>query len=265
MTNDKDTPVTVLDGMIAVRAAIESHNRPIHGVYVDSRKKAQRDRKTLAFLAFLKDAGVPVTLCPREEILAVAARYGITPAASFGGVIALVGERTFPAPDQLLSLPSPGALRYYVYLDGIEDPFNLAYAIRSFYALGACGLFLPERDLLSASPVLARSSAGAYEKCPIAFAPHDDADAVSLFCEAGLKLVCSALSARSVPLHEFAPASPFVLFIGGEKRGISPVFMEHADTVVHVPYARNERYSLPASSVCAMYASHLYPFAAGIR
>ena len=80
--------------------------------------------------------------------------------------------------------------------------------------------------------------------------------------KAGLDIVCSALSKDSVPVHSFAPQKPFVLFIGGEKRGISAEFMEKAAKVVHIPYAREGvRYSLPAASVCAIYAFKLYGYA----
>ena len=79
-----------------------------------------------------------------------------------------------------------------------------------------------------------------------------------LLRENGVDIVCSALAKDSEPLGTFSPVSPFVLFIGGEKRGISPCFMEAADKIVHIPYMReNVRYSLPTATVCAMFAERL--------
>ena len=80
--------------------------------------------------------------------------------------------------------------------------------------------------------------------------------------EAKIDIVCSALSHDSVEIYDFAPEKPFVLFIGGEKRGISKEFMENADKIVHIPYARTDvKYSLTAASVCSAYAIHLAKYA----
>ena len=109
--------------------------------------------------------------------------------------------------------------------------------------------------------MVARASAGACELCKIAVS-EDDSDTADVILQSGLDIVCSALASDSVPVHDFEPQKPFVLFVGGEKRGISPVFMDKAAKKVHIPYAREEvRYSLPAASVCAIYASELYSYA----
>ena len=116
---------------------------------------------------------------------------------------------------------------------------------------------LPKRDWTSAAGVLARASAGASERCDMAILP-EDGQTVEEIRSHGVKIVCSALAKNSQPLAAFSPRAPFVLFIGGEKRGISPYFMEAADAIVHIPYVRQEvRYSLPTATVCAMFAEKL--------
>ena len=253
--------MTLLEGIISVKAAVEGKNRTVEKVYVDLNKRKQRDRKIMGFLSFLKDNGVDFELLPREEIDGIVREHSGTFAGnSHGGVIAFVSERKTLSLEKLLANTSYGD--YFVFLDGIEDPYNLGYCIRTLYAMGAKGFILPERNTERVSSVISRSSAGAWELCDVAYV-SDDKMAAETIEKAGLDIVCSALSATSVPVHDFSPTKPFVLFVGGEKRGISGEFMERAVAVVHIPYARdNVRYSLPAASVCAVYASHLYGYAA---
>ena len=251
---------TLLEGIISVKAAVEGKNRKVEKVYIDLNKRKQRDRKILAFVSFLKEANVEFDFLPREEIDAmVKAVSGENAGNSHGGVIAFVSKRNFTKLSELLDSVEFG--NYFVFLDGIEDPYNLGYCIRTLYAMGAGGFILPSRDWEKVWSVVARSSAGACELCKIAISENDSETAEAIE-KAGLDIVCSALSKDSVPVHCFAPEKPFVLFIGGEKRGISEEFMEKATKVVHIPYAREHvRYSLPAASVCAIYASELYGYA----
>ncbi len=258
----KQKNVSLLEGAISVRAAITARSREILDVYVDARKKEKRDRKTLAFLAFLKENGITPTVKPRTEIEQIVQKYTAGFGGStHGGIVALVGERRYTPYEKLLADPKPGD--YFVYLDGVEDPFNLGYSVRTLYAMGATGFLLSKRSWESAAGALARSSAGATELAPIAFAPTEDKELVRFCGENGIDIVCSALSGASIPLDTFFPKKPFLLVIGGEKRGISPELMEAAKTVVHIPYTNSDvRYSLPTASVAALYAGALFPYAA---
>lgn len=252
---------TLLEGIISVKAAIEGKNRKIEKVYVDLNKRKQRDRKIMSFVLFLKENNVDFEFLPREQIDGILADVsGEKAGNSHGGVIALVSERQTMSLEDMLKSAHNGS--YFVCLDGIEDPYNLGYCIRTLYAMGASGFILPDRNWEKVSSVVARASAGASELCNIAKAKADDNDTAQIIKSFGVDIVCSALSKDSVPVHEFSPEKPFVLFVGGEKRGISAEFMENAAKTVHIPYARTDvRYSLPAASVCAIYASELYSYA----
>ncbi len=247
----------LLEGELSVRASLEGGYRTTALVLVDQNKKEKRDRKTIAFLAYLKKNGVPFALERREVIDRIVEEYaGAHAGHTHGGVAAFASERRYVSAAELLGDAKKGD--YFVCPDGVEDPFNFGYSVRALYAMGCKGFLLPERNWSSAAAVVARASAGASESVPMALLPRKDEEAVALFREAGIRIVCSALANRSIPLYDFTPDEPFVLFVGGEKRGISPLFMEKAHTVVHIPYARDGvRYSLPTASVCAMFAAHM--------
>lgn len=239
-----------LEGIISVSAAITSGKRDIYEVFIDKAKIEKRDRKAVHFLSELKKKSVLYTLCDRDYIDSLAE------GTSHGGVIASVGERTYSKLDVLLSTLSNG--EYLVFLDGVEDPFNFGYSVRNLFAFAKCkGFIIPERNWMSSANVVGKSSAGASELCEIAISCDDDS-AVKTIRDSKIKIVCSALSSISVSLFDFCPDYPFVLFIGGEKRGISKTFMENSDAVVHIPYSNNNaKYSLPTASCAAIFGSFL--------
>ena len=55
-----------------------------------------------------------------------------------------------------------------VVLDGVEDPHNLGAIIRSAQALGAHGVVIPRDRAVGVTPVVAKASAGAIERCRVA-------------------------------------------------------------------------------------------------
>ncbi len=63
---------------------------------------------------------------------------------------------------------TPPARRFFLALDGVEDPHNLGALLRSADGAGVDGVILPERRSAPLSAVVAKSSAGASEHVRIA-------------------------------------------------------------------------------------------------
>ncbi len=240
----------ILEGIVSVECAIRAKHRAAIKVFIDKAKHHKRDRKILHFISFLKEEKTEYTLCDREYI------DSICEGGTHGGVAAIVSERSYCDFKELINSLSEG--EYAVFLDGVEDPFNFGYSIRNLFAFGCRGFIIPERNWMSASGLVAKSSAGASELCEMAIAPQNDLDTVDILKQCGVSIVCSALSPTSIPLYSFKPKKPFVLFIGGEKRGISKDIFENTDLTVHIPYDNEKaRYSLPTASCAAIFGSHL--------
>ena len=243
----------LLEGIISVKAAVSSGKRKIEKVYVDAEKKSKRDRKIIQLLSFLKETGTPFEVSARENIDEIASAYPDF-GHSHGGVIAIASERVFDDLEGMLRSAKDG--EYIVFLDGVEDPYNFGYSIRTLFAFGVRNFIVPYRNWMSSANVVARSSAGASEMCGIAAALEDDRETARLIKDSGLDIVCSAVAANSVSVYDFKSDRPYVLIIGGEKRGISKDFMDEADKIVHIPYRNDDaRYSLPTASVCAVYGA----------
>lgn len=175
----------------------------------------------------------------------------MTAGKTHGGFAARCSGRTIPELEAC-----PDAIRrdgFYVLPEGIEDPYNFAYTLRSLYAAGADGAILPPRNWMSAAGIVAKSSAGTSEKLPLFSC--DPPRAAELFRSWGFRVICAGIR-DSVDLYEADLRLPLLLVIGGEKRGISRGVLEHADLTVRIGYSDRHgfRGSLPSAASAAVLA-----------
>ena len=138
---------------------------------------------------------------------------------------------------------------FYVFLEGIEDPYNFGYTVRSLYAAGVDGVILPPRNWMEVTGVVTRASAGTTEKLPMWTC--DPAEAVALMKSAGYRVACAGIR-DSVDLYDADLTLPLLLVIGGEKRGISRGVLEGADLTVRIGYGRAFGGSLPSAASAAV-------------
>ena len=236
----------ILEGMTSISALLGAqdagvNDRMITEILVDKAKKAKKSRE-YAFLAHkCAEKNIKLTLTDAEALTKIC--IGNT----HGGIVALCGERTLPSPSRN-NLPSNGFL---CLLEGIEDPYNFGYALRSLYAAGCDGILLGERNWMSAAGVVARASAGASESMPIWTGNTEDA--ISLLKEMGYRIVCAGIR-DSVGLYDADLKKPLLLVVGGEKRGISADMLSKADQIVRIDYGREFRGSLSAASAATVMA-----------
>ena len=237
---------TVFEGMTSLSAVIESalsgkNDRRITEVLYD-RSKEKSKAKEIAYLRRMADKlDFSVTEADAEEIDALATGN------SHGGIIARCTERTIP-PLTAESLPKAG---FVVMIEGIEDPYNFGYALRSIYAAGADAVILTPRNWMSAAGVVCRSSAGASELIPLFVSEPEEA--VHMAKAAGYKVVCAGIR-DSVSAFDADLTRPIFLIVGGEKRGISRAVLDLADEVVRLDYGRPFRGSLSAASAASILA-----------
>ena len=237
---------TVFEGMTSLSAVIESallgkNDRQITEVLYD-RSKEKSKAKEIAYLRRMAEKlGFTVTEADAEEIDALATGN------SHGGIIARCTERTI-SPLTAESLPEAG---FVVMIEGIEDPYNFGYALRSIYAAGAEAVSLTPRNWMSAAGVVCRSSAGASELLPLFVSEPEEA--VHMAKAAGYKVVCAGIR-DSVSAFDADLTRPIFLIVGGEKRGISRAVLDLADEVVRLDYGRPFRGSLSAASAASILA-----------
>ncbi len=242
---EKFAPSGLFEGMTSISALLAARTagvnaRPIYEVRFDRTRLPKKAREYRYLERKAEEFGFALNLVEPEAITDAA--IGNT----HGGILALCGDRIFPA------LTSPDQLRpdgFYVLLEGIEDPYNFGYALRSLYAAGIDGVILTPRNWMSAAGVVARASAGASEQLPMLIAEPEDA--AELAKAAGYTLVCADLD-NSVSMYDADLRRPLLLVIGGEKRGISRALLSRADVIVRIDYARPFKAALSAASAATI-------------
>ena len=238
----------ILEGMTSISALLNSNgvnDRKIEKVLIDRAKRKSKAAQIGYLTAKSHEIGFPVEFVEAEEI------EKLSVGNTHGGILALCTARTIPP----LKLEDISPDSFYVYLEGIEDPYNFGYAIRSLYAAGVSGVILPPRNWMSAGGVVARASAGASECLPLFEAEGEDA--VKLFREAGYKILCAGIRDSVSVFGEEFPY-PVLLVVGGEKRGISRTLLDAADRIVRIDYGRDFSGSLSAASAATVLAFEIF-------
>lgn len=239
----RQIPGTLFEGMTSIRSVIRAmeegiSDRRILRILAAEEKKAAR-AKDLSWLTRMADKhGFSVDFVPESELDA------LTVGGSHGGIAAECTDRTVPPLDVL---PVSGG--FWVMLEGIEDPYNFGYAIRSLYACGADGIVLSPRNWMSAAGVVCRSSAGASELLPVAVS--DPVEAARFFRQRGYRVLAAGIR-NSVSSFACDMRKPLFLIVGGEKRGISASLLAEADEIVRIDYGRDFPGSLSAASAASM-------------
>jgi 23S rRNA (guanosine2251-2'-O)-methyltransferase len=243
----------IFEGMTSVSAIFHAisagiSDRQVLKIYFD-RERLQKKAKEYHFLeSQAKKFSFDLILTDRDTL------DRITTGNTHGGIVAVCTKRALPFlhdAAQLPTLPFGKNDGFFVYLEGIEDPYNFGYTLRSLYAAGVDGVILSPRNWMEVAGIVARSSAGASEQLPIAIA--EPAEAIAYMKGLGYTVVCAGIR-DSVSMYDANLQFPILLVIGGEKRGISAALLAQSDCTVRIDYGRNFRGSLSAASAATVLA-----------
>ena len=237
---------SIFEGMTSIRAVIAAidkgaSDRQIKKIVFDKSKLHKISKEIGYFKAVSSKYGFSIEESTKEEL------DSITLGTAHGGIVAYTGERTI----KKLEPSFIQNKRFFALIQGIEDPYNFGYSLRSLYACGCEGIILPMRNWMSAAGVVARSSAGASELIDTYISEPEEA--IEIFKSAGYTTVCADERTENTLGNTTLPY-PIFLIIGGERRGISRSVLDAADIRVKINYARDFRASLSAASATSMFA-----------
>jgi 23S rRNA (guanosine2251-2'-O)-methyltransferase len=241
---DKQKASNLMEGMVSFRAVLSGiqagiSDRKIEKVLVDE----TRVRAITGHLSYIKamsyQYGFSIEMVKKEKIDELAV------GDSHGGILTVCTDRRIPELSEI-KLSGKGI---WFFLDGIEDPYNFGYALRSLYASGAEGVLLPRRNWMQAAGVVCRASAGASEQMQLALCPTENS--LEIFRETGYKILCADLK-NSTSMWAYDLTAPLLLVIGGEKRGISKEILAQADGIVRIDYGREFSAALSAASAATV-------------
>ena len=235
----RQVPSLIFEGMTSISAVLKGEKRKVLQVYYDTSKEKSKAKE----LNFLKHKSVEMGF----DIKAVDTDFieEITTGNTHGGIIAECSEYEIPS----LKTESITNNGFYVMIEGIEDPYNFGYALRTIYAAGADGVILTKRNWMSAAGVVCRSSAGASEM--LTMFTEEGTVAANVFKEKGYTIAAAGIR-NSVSAFESNLKKPIFLIVGGEKRGISASLLEKADQIFRLDYGRDFNGSLSAASAASI-------------
>lgn len=231
----------ILEGFISVKAALKSDYRTVKKVLVSNKK---RTRKSSYMKKLCAEKNVDIAFVEPSFL------EGYN-GGTHGGFIAEVEERVFQSLEELVND------KVVFWLEGIEDPYNFGSVIRTLYASGVDAVIIDDRDWNGANTTISKSSAGCFEKMPIAIS-YNSKETANALKKKGYKIYATMKSEESIDLYDTEFDDKSVIIIGGERRGITAETQSVCDSEIHISYGRKFGYSLPATIATSIISFELY-------
>jgi 23S rRNA (guanosine2251-2'-O)-methyltransferase len=208
----------ILSRLHPIEEAVRSRPQEIEWVMVDA---GRRDRRIGELTRLCRQSGVPLRMSDRVGLDRLA--------RDNQGAVARLAVRGYVPEEEALA--GEKGRRLVLVLDGVEDPQNLGAVLRVAEGVGAT-VAVPERGGAPLSDAVARSSAGAVERVPVARVKN-----VRRFLdhlkEEGFRVV--GLDASGTDLYRVDLAGDLVIVLGGEGRGMRRLVREGCDLLARLP------------------------------
>ncbi|WP_047490581.1 23S rRNA (guanosine(2251)-2'-O)-methyltransferase RlmB [Terriglobus sp. TAA 43] len=148
----------ILFGLHPVTEAVRVRPKDLDHITVLS---GPANPRVAALLDLCRAARVRVSHGSREEL------QRMSRSENHGGAVAFLKERKLLTIEDLIYSGSE-AKRFFLALDGVEDPHNMGALLRTADGAGVDGVLLPERRSAPLSGAAAKASAGATEHVRVA-------------------------------------------------------------------------------------------------
>lgn len=181
----------------------------------------------LAASARAGELGIPVQVVSPDEL----EKMGHT--REHQGYLARMQDYPYTPFETLLTAMPGKPPVFYALLDGIQDPYNLGAILRSAEVFGVQGAILQSTGQVGVTSMVARSSAGAVNRIPIAQVESLD-DAAAALVARGVVLV-GATEKAEADLSACNLQRPVCIVIGNEGTGISPGLLARCLDRVRIP------------------------------
>jgi len=221
----EDQKSTIVYGINPILEAMDAGKRRCYKIHI---KEGKLNARIQSILKLAAAAGVKVETLPKQLFQQ---KYGAYAHQSIIGHFSSIAAMEIN--DLVRRAFAETAHPALVLADEIQDPQNLGAMIRSAEVLGIQGLILPERRSAPLNEAVAKCSAGAVERLPLASVPNL-ANAVEFLKQAGFWIVGVEAGGKT-PCHEFQFDLPVALIIGGEEKGIRPLLRKKCDFTLSIP------------------------------
>lgn len=190
-----------------------------------------------------RQRGIPYRLTDRRQLDAAC------PGAHQGVVGYVAAHDYLDFEDLLVRVGRSARPGLLLVLDGIQDPRNLGAILRTAGATGVDGVVLPRRRSAGLTGAVAKASAGAIERVPVAQVANLTSALETLKTERFWTVGLGAgFPSRYTDIDY---RSPTVLVLGGEGQGLRPIVQRQCDHLAGIPMAPGSE-SLNASVAAAI-------------
>lgn len=222
-------PEDRLEGRNPIREALDA-GRKINKVWVLRQQDGERYDKRLADLARdCKDDGAVIMEVDRDTL------NGMAVTNQHQGIIAQVAAHNYVDYDTALNtLKESDEDAFILFLDEIQEGYNLGSILRIADAAGVDLIVLPERRSVSLDAHVAKASAGAIEHVPVARVTNlgraiDDAKAL------GFWMFGTDVDPQAQEYDKVNWSGNIGLIIGNEGSGMSLKIKERCDYLITIP------------------------------
>ncbi len=225
---DRNTePLEVVYGLHPVLELLDNRAREVDRIFVAK----ERVRGLGRALRVARGAGIPVSHLPREVLVRKIGRRAV-----HQGIAAQVTPVAYADVDELCRQAADRPDAALVLVDQVVDPRNLGAMVRTAAAAGAEGLILGGEGTVGLTPAVAKTSAGALERIPVA-RDQRPAQRLATLKKAGFRVI--ALEPRALSRWSDVELTGRVIFVaGGEGQGLRRSVREACDDSISIPLER---------------------------
>lgn len=132
---------------------------------------------------------------------------------------------------------SKGNNRFFLFLDGLQDPGNMGTIIRSADAFSIDGIIIGEGCVDAYNPKVVRSTMGSIFRVPLYFI-NNNIETLDLLKDKGFKIYATSLEG-SVANYDIDYKEDFVIVIGSESQGVKDNILQISDKKIKIPMPGN--------------------------
>lgn len=219
--------MAIIEGRNPIIEALKN-NRPIEKIMVN---KASKEGSIKKILAMAKENKVIIQEVDRHKLDEMSESH------AHQGVIAITSDYRYYDLDEILEIPRQnGEDPFFIILDGITDPHNLGFIIRTADAVGAHAVIIPKRRSVQITPIVAKASAGAVEYLPVCKVTNI-VNTIKTLKENGLWIAAVDMDGQT--FYQQNLGGPLGLVVGSEGEGISRLVKQNCDFTVSMPMSGN--------------------------
>ncbi|KRN12763.1 tRNA rRNA methyltransferase [Fructilactobacillus fructivorans] len=207
-------------------AALRSKDQEINKVFLQS-GISQDDDTVKNIIRLAKGRHLVISKVPKQKLDLMSDNQ------NHQGVMLAIASFKYASIDDLFeNAQSKGEKPYFVILDNIADPHNLGSIIRTADAAGVHGIIIPKRRAVGLTSTVAKTSAGAIERVPVARVTNL-VNTVKELKDRGVWIFGTDMKGTDYRRWDARGAS--ALIIGSEGKGIAPLLKKQVDETLTIP------------------------------